>query len=306
MLLFSLMKGEKYMNSCMITEKIVKNMIERRKKEIHKGDCGRILVVSGSEGMMGAAILSCRGALRSGAGLVQLMIPRELFPVAQVAVPEATCLPRTFPADLSRYDAVALGPGLGTGKVSADGVKHILNSYTGPLVLDADGLNILASQRLFAMLQKREGETIITPHMGEAERILKSSAKSGDSFHYRSGTYEDRLAVAMALREVTGATVVLKGASTIVATLEGKTYINTTGNPGMATGGAGDVLTGMIAGFWGQKMSRGRMNAGEAAVCGVFFHGLAGDLAAETLGEYGLLAGDIADHIPSAIKRISG
>ena len=289
---------------CMITEEIVKNRIERRKREIHKGDCGRVLIVSGSEGMMGAAILACRGALRSGAGLVQLMIPKELFPIAQAAVPEATCLSRTFPADLQRYDAVALGPGLGTGEQSVEGVKYILRSYEGPLVLDADGLNIVASCRLFEDLRKRKGKTVITPHMGEAERLLKQGFGENDTFSYRSSRYEDRLCIALALREITGAVVVLKGASTIVATSEGKTYINTTGNPGMATGGSGDVLTGLIAGLWAQKSGESRLNGEEAAVCGVFLHGLAGDLAAEFLGEYGLIAGDIADSIPFAIKKI--
>ena len=254
---------------------------------------------------MGAAILSCKGALRSGAGLVQLMIPRELFPIAQVAVPEATCLSRTFPADLRRYDVVALGPGLGAGEESAEGVKYILNSYQGPLVLDADGLNILAAYRLFETLRNRKGPTVITPHMGEAQRILQQSFEQEGTFDYRSSRYEDRLAIAAALRQATGAAVVLKGASTIVATSEGKTYINTTGNPGMATGGSGDVLTGVIAGLWGQKLHGRQLNSAEASICGVYLHGLAGDLAAESLGERGLIAGDIAAHIPLAIKKIS-
>ena len=166
------------MNTCMITADLVQTKIRKRRKEIHKGDCGRVLIAAGSEGMMGAAILSCRAALKSGAGLVQLAIPKELFPVAQVAVPEATCRTRSFsPDDLARYDAVAIGPGLGTEEESVEAVRNILEFYEGNLVLDADALNILAKPEngCLALLKKRRGETVITPHMGEAGRLFEGA-----------------------------------------------------------------------------------------------------------------------------------
>lgn len=296
-------------DSCMITAETVKNSIERRNREIHKGDCGRVLLVAGSEGMMGAAILSLRGALRSGAGLVQLSVPKPLFPIAQVAVPEATCRTRSFTKeDLDCFDAVAVGPGFRTNSESVETLESILELYDGPLVLDADALNIVAEPKygFFGKLKGRArrgepgGETIITPHLGEARRLLAGSGIGEDAIDLRG----EREVAALELAGATGATVVLKGAGTIVATQGKKTYTNTTGNPGMATGGAGDVLTGIIAGLWGQKQPHGKLSAEEAAVCGVFLHGLAGDLAAERLGEYGLVAGDIAAELPFAIRQV--
>ena len=294
------------MKQCIISAEMVHNSIRKRKREIHKGHCGRILLVAGSEGMMGAAVLSCRSALRSGSGLVQLAVPNELFPVAQVAVPEATCRPRSFSAgDLARYDAVAVGPGLGTDRESVETVRCLLEGYEGNLVLDADALNVIAEpgNHLMDLVRSRKGQTIITPHPGEAGRLLQMPEITGVTDSVR------RMDFAKKLAEKTGAVAVLKGADTIVATPGGDSYTNTTGNPGMATGGSGDVLTGMIAGLWGQKQTcedggLRRLAAWEAAVCGVFLHGLAGDLAAEELGEYGMIAGDIAEKIPFAIRQI--
>ena len=294
------------MKQCIISAEMVHNSIRKRKREIHKGHCGRILLVAGSEGMMGAAVLSCRSALRSGSGLVQLAVPNELFPVAQVAVPEATCRPRSFSAgDLARYDAVAAGPGLGTDRESVETVRCLLEGYEGNLVLDADALNVIAEpgNHLMDLVRSRKGQTIITPHPGEAGRLLQMPEITGVTDSVR------RMDFAKKLAEKTGAVAVLKGADTIVATPGGDSYTNTTGNPGMATGGSGDVLTGMIAGLWGQKQTcedggLRRLAAWEAAVCGVFLHGLAGDLAAEELGEYGMIAGDIAEKIPFAIRQI--
>ena len=302
----------------MITADLVQTKIRKRKREIHKGDCGRILLVAGSEGMMGAAVLTCRAALKSGAGLVQLAVPKELFPVAQIAVPEATCRTRSFlPEDLSRYDAVAVGPGLGTGSESVEAVRNILEFYQGPLVLDADALNIIANpeNQLLALLRIRKGETVITPHIGEARRLLEAAdprETDGDGAKHFARTVlgrEERLAMAEALVRLTGATVVLKGMGSLVAAEGEETYTNTTGNPGMATGGSGDVLTGIITGLWGQNQpaedgTDRKLTAHEAACCGVFIHGLAGDLAAEELGEYGLTAGDIAGKTPLALKKI--
>ena len=165
----------------------------------------------------------------------------------------------------------------------------------GPLVIDADGLNIVAEQCLFEVLRARKkGSTVITPHMGEAKRLF------GENLSNRKEIIER-------LIKKTGAVTVLKGHETLVATEESQTYINTTGNPGMATAGSGDVLTGVIASLLGQRKPDGsRISAKEAALCGVYIHGRAGDLAAEEIGEYGLIAGDIAYYTAMALKNISG
>ncbi len=288
------------MKDSIITEKTVKTIIEKRKREIHKGDCGRVLIVAGSQGMAGAAVLAAKGALRAGSGLVQVAIDQGLFPIIQVGVPEATCLERNFSnIDLSRYDAAAIGPGLGESTDSVKAVKHMIENFNGTLILDADGLNIIAHNNFFSYLKKRrEGTTVITPHFGETQRLLDGD---GDIKQW------EREKIVKALQKKTGAISVLKGHETLVATDKDKTYTNTTGNPGMATAGSGDVLTGIITGLAGQKKSRdgSRLSAEEAAVCGVYIHGLAGDLAAEAIGEYGLIAGDLAYYTAGAIKRIT-
>ena len=276
------------MMDSIITKEFVQTIIEKREREIHKGDCGRILIVAGSHGMTGAAILAATAALRTGSGLVQVAIPKELFPIVQVGIPEATCLERDLRnLDLSLYDAIAVGPGLGQSDESIDAVKYLLANYDGKMVLDADGLNILAYNNLFDLIKNKEN-IVITPHMGEAGRLL-------------GYLKEERKETAIELYNKTKAITVLKGHATVVATDNEKTYINTTGNPGMATAGSGDVLTGIITSLLGQGKS-----AKEAALAGVFVHGLAGDLAAETVGEYGLIAGDIAYYTAIALKEISG
>lgn len=294
----------------MITEKIVKNIIRRREREIHKGDCGRVLIVAGSRGMAGAAVLCGRAALRAGAGLVRLAIPQELFPIIQISVPEATCVERSLlqSEDLAAYDAIAAGPGLGESKESVEIVKMILESYEGSLILDADGLNVTAHHDLFSLVKKRRGATIITPHVGEAKRLLgedfarilqEAEKKNGKDDRRQMQEPQVRKALAAALVKKTGAVSVLKGAGSIVAIDEDVTYTNTTGNPGMATGGSGDVLTGILAGLSGQGIP-----ADQAALAGVWLHGKAGDLGAEKLGEYGLTAGDLPLYTAYAIREI--
>ena len=285
------------MTGSIITIKNVKNIIERRNREIHKGSCGRILIAAGSAGMAGAAVLSARGALRSGAGLVQLSVPAEIFPIVQTGVLEATCLTNSLDnMDLGRYDAAAAGPGLGDSRESVEKVRILLDSFDGPLVLDADGLNIAAREDFFDLMRARGGMLIITPHMGEARRLM------GKDFSEKMTRHE----LAEALAQKTGAVAVLKGAGTVVAAEGQKTYTNTTGNPGMATAGSGDVLTGIITSFCGQRHSDGQpIEPLEAALAGVYIHGLAGDLGAEEKGEYGLIAGDIAEYTALAVKKIS-
>ena len=284
------------MTGSIITIKNVKNIIERRNREIHKGSCGRILIAAGSVGMAGAAVLAARGALRSGTGLVQLHVPAEIFPIVQTGVLEATCLTDSLDnIDLSRYNAAAAGPGLGDSRESVEKVRILLDSFDGPLVLDADGLNIAAREDFFDLMRARGGRLIITPHMGEARRLMAKDFSEKMT----------RRELAEALADKSGAVTVLKGAGTVVAAGGRKTYTNTTGNPGMATAGSGDVLTGIITSLCGQRHSDGRpIEPLEAALAGVYIHGLAGDLGAEEKGEYGLIAGDIAEYTALAVKKI--
>lgn len=340
----------------MITEKTVQNIIGRRNKEIHKGDCGRIMIAAGSEGMAGAAILAARSALRAGSGLVRTAIPKCLFPIVQVGVPEATCIERRLPIqNLADFDAVCAGPGLGEGKESIDFVKELLISYEKTLIVDADGLNIIAHCGLFDLLRRRADlypeQTILTPHMGEARRLLETEdpactaapaapeiSAASDAGPAASAAARGRIAAALVRK--TRAIIVLKGAGTLVAAEGRQTYTNTTGNPGMATAGSGDVLSGIITGLAGQRSQVGtgtaldfapgnpagavpdgtavpgteatagqaaklaRIGAFEAALTGVYIHGLAGDLAARELGEYGVTAGDLALYTAYAMKKI--
>ena len=424
----------------LITEKTVQSIIGKRNKQIHKGDCGRVLIAAGSPGMAGAAILAAQSALRAGSGLVRTAIPAALFPIVQVAVPEATCVQRALPIhSLADFDAICVGPGLGQEKEGIDFVRELLISYENTLIVDADGLNIIAHNDFFELLRRRAERcperTILTPHMGEAARLLAScggalqsaaparkmpqnlgtslaaacgpaspagtplvartcaarlapaeepaSRKPGalapepPAFDFSGGaSAADRAAIAAALVQKTGAIIVLKGAGTLVAAPGRETFTNTTGNPGMATAGAGDALSGIITSLAGQRSQVGtnfaaapeqesqtlgrpaapargacaqpfgtnfaadrapkpqrtslasasgadlqigtnlaaapeqkpgapaRIGAFEAAIAGVYIHGLAGDLAAAELGEYGITAGDIALYTAYAIKKI--
>lgn len=278
-------------NPCLINNTFVNTLIKKRPKDLHKGDCGRVLVIAGSKGMAGAAILSARGALRSGAGLVRVSIPEELFPIIQVGVPEATCISRSLsPDQLEQYQAIVIGPGLGDENSNVSLIKMVLEEVYGTVIIDADALNLIAQNKeLQNVMNKSSENLIITPHPGEAARLLGCTTNEIN---------RDRVTAVRRLVEQTGAVSVLKGAGTLVATSNQKTYINTTGNSGMATGGSGDVLSGIIAALAGQGLS-----CFEAAAAGVYIHGLAGDIAAENLGEYGLIATDIATMVALALKK---
>ena len=307
------------------------------------------MIAAGSEGMAGAAILAARSALRAGSGLVRTAIPKCLFPIVQVGVPEATCIERRLPIqNLADFDAVCVGPGLGEGEESIDFVKELLISYEKTLIVDADGLNIIAHCGLFGLLRRRADlypeRTILTPHMGEARRLLEAedtactAAVSDASAAVSAAEAVAREEIAAALVKKTRAIIVLKGAGTLVAAEGRQTYTNTTGNPGMATAGSGDALSGIITSLAGQRSQVGtglapggtavpgalagtgsalgaagsavqiakpvRIGAFEAALTGVYIHGLAGDLAARELGEYGMTAGDLALYTAYAMKKI--
>ncbi len=273
-----------------------------RPADTHKGTYGHLLVVAGATGKAGAAILTARSAVRSGAGLVTAAVPRPIVQTVDLGSLESMSLPLPADGDLlgpgaaraileaaRGKDAVALGPGLGQAEPVAGEIREAVLACDLPLVLDADGINAFAGRA--GELARRGGPTVLTPHPGELARLLgiDTAAVTGD----RLGS------VRRAARE-TGAVVVLKGHRSLTATPEGAVHVNPTGNPGMATGGTGDVLTGVV----GSLLAQG-YDPLEAAVLGVYLHGLAGDLAAAERGERGLAAGDLAEALPAAFEALA-
>lgn len=241
--------------------------------------------------MAGAAILCGKAALRTGAGLVQISVPDEILSIVQTGLPEATCITReSIFKNLKNYHAVAFGPGIGTGERNILMLERIMEDFQKPLVIDADGLTILEKTKGLALLNTGRENIIITPHMGEAKRILGYSEEEYKKF--------SREEIARELHKRSRAIVVLKGHETIVFNGD-EIWINQTGNSGMATGGSGDVLTGMIASLCGQGYKPEM-----AAKLGVYIHGLAGDLAKVEFGEHGLIAGDLCYYAAKAMKLL--
>lgn len=264
----------------------------RRELDTHKGSYGKILIAAGSLGMCGAAILAAKGAYRSGAGVVYVTIPKELFPTIHCGVCEAVLVHREIPLPkLNDYQAIAIGPGIGQGEDTKGFLNYVISTYKGPLVLDADALNVLADAHDYSLLKEYQGPLILTPHPGEAQRLLHMSLEEYKSF--------PRQEIAFNLVKLTGAIVVLKGWDTLIANQEGIIKTNTTGNPGMATGGTGDVLTGIITALLGRGVT-----PFDAATFGAYVHGLAGDIAAEDLGMTSMIAGDLIEYLPKAFMEI--
>jgi len=257
--------------------------LPRRDAAAHKGTFGTVRVFAGSPGMLGAAILCARAALRGGAGLVQVSLPASLAVGFAVAVPGATTLPRRVTPSLLRgATAVVVGPGLGQADASRTLVRAILRTATVPVVLDADGLNLVAPARRALSA----APTVATPHPGEAARLLGWP---------RDRVQEDRDGAVAALAEVCGGVAVLKGAGTKVCD-GARLFTNTTGNPGMATGGSGDVLAGLIGALLAQGMA-----PFDAAVLGVHAHGRAGDVVAGRTSQTGLIAEDLPDALAEVL-----
>lgn len=283
----------------------VRSLFEPRLKNSHKGDYGHVLVVAGSTGKTGAARLAGSACLRSGAGLVTIGAADSLMSCFQSSAVEEmfVSLPDTGSGEISSQalsrilqladsmaDVMAIGPGIGVSGDTERLLTGLVTMSPVPMVVDADGLNALSSacakkKNLAGLFQSSRSPMVLTPHPGEMKRLCDAA-----------GIKEaDRITNASELSRRTGAVVVLKGAHTAIAEPENRVYINTTGNPGMATAGSGDVLTGIIAAFIGQGIA-----PFHAATAGVFIHGLAGDLAAEELGEFSLTASDIIRYIPMA------
>lgn len=273
-------------------EKEIKPLLKCRGKFAHKGCFGHALLVAGSQGMAGASVLAARGALRSGTGLLTVHVPHCNNIVVQTAVPEAmtsidSCVTHfSDEIDTSRYSVVAVGPGLGQNEESEKALLRLIDSCEVPMVLDADALNILSRNPQY--LQRLPQGSVITPHVGEFNRLF---GKTNNSYI--------RLMASLAYAKSFGVTILLKGAYTVVTSPCGVHHFNTTGNPGMATAGSGDILTGIIAALVAQGYA-----APDAARIGAYVHGLAGDMAASVVGEIALTASDIVEYIPVAWNKI--
>ena len=271
---------------------------QQRLPQSHKGNYGKALLIAGSYGKMGAAILSAHACLRGGVGLLTLHAPKCGYAILQITVPEAMVLvdnePNVFshvsPDMLDGYTTLGIGPGLGTSELTVQALRELLPAIKErqlPLVLDADALNIIGKQR--ALLHQLPEKTILTPHPKEFERLTEPAQ---DDFH--------RLELLRDFCQAHQVYVVLKGGHTAVGTPDGKIYFNSTGNPGMATGGSGDVLTGLLTALLAQGYE-----PLDAARLGVYVHGLAGDLAAEVLGVEATIASSIVEHLGDAFQQLT-
>ncbi|MFO7669891.1 MAG: NAD(P)H-hydrate dehydratase [Bacteroidales bacterium] len=277
-----------------IEKELICKLLPHRDKFAHKGTFGHGLVISGNYGMMGAALLAGEACLRGGAGLVTLHVPRFGYSIIQTALPEALIsldqsdILFSEPPGLEPFTAVGIGPGLGCKPNTGKGLKLVLERVNVPLVIDADGLNILSQHPEWIELLP-EG-TILTPHPREFDRLAGESSE-GFERHLKQRAFSEKY----------GVIVVLKGAYTGIASPDGRYWFNTTGNPGMATGGSGDVLTGLITGLLAQGMK-----PLDAALTGVYLHGLAGDLAVAASSQESLIAGDIIKFMGAAFTETKG
>ena len=265
-----------------------------RDENAHKGDFGKILLLCGSRGYTGAAALAAVGALRSGAGLVYLGVPESIYAIEAVKLTEAIVLPlpdedgklgaAALPeilALLPKMDAVLIGCGLGQSEGTRAVVRRVLECFEGPVVVDADGINVLAGH--MDILRERHAPTILTPHAGEFARI------GGDNT-------SERVQETVNFARKYGCILLLKGHNTVIS--DGKEiYVNQTGNPGMAVGGSGDVLSGIIVSLLGQGIE-----PLTAAACGAWLHGAAGDICAQEIGQYGMLPTDMVEVLPRLLK----
>jgi ADP-dependent NAD(P)H-hydrate dehydratase len=272
-----------------------------RPAEGHKGTFGRVLMIAGSVGMTGAAALAGRSALRAGSGLVRVATARSALPIVAAIEPCYTTLPLAEDSEgrisakaihailnaVQENDVVAVGPGMGQSTGLRSIIESLLQEEGLRLVIDGDGLNNLSGLSDWA--RRCRAQVVLTPHPGEMKRLWSGV--------FREEMPKDRQESATRMAQATGAVVALKGARTVVAD-GGHVYVNTTGNPGMATAGSGDVLTGVIASLLGQGLSRL-----DATILGVYVHGLAGDIASSRLGQISLIATDILDALPEAFQK---
>ena len=280
---------------------LVRSFLPERPADGHKGTFGKDYILAGSVGYTGAPILASRAAVRSGAGLVYLGVPQKIYQIAAIKSDEA--MPSPLPDDdagclsesalmpvlarLAECDAALIGPGLGTSAGITALIRNILQTIQYPVILDADGLNAIASD-ISVLDKRRDYPTIITPHDGEFARL------GGDLSN------GDRLRVAREFSREHGCLLILKGHCTILTLPNGEAFLNSTGNCGMAKGGSGDVLSGILLGLMGQNI-----HPVKAAVAGVWLHGRAGDLAAVEKGTYAMTPSDIIDYLPAAFREVT-
>lgn len=272
----------------------VMQLLPTRSVDAHKGSFGKILLLCGSRGYTGAAALAAMGALRSGAGLVYLAVPESIYAIEAVKLTEPVIYPvfdengMYAPSSVEKIlsiaqgkNAILIGSGMGQSEGTLAATKAVLENYPGPVVLDADGINVMKAHK--DVLRGRPYPTILTPHPGEFQRF--------------TGNYsDDRIAIASELAMELGVIVLLKGHKTVIT--DGVScYINPTGNPGMATGGSGDVLSGIIVSLLGQGLK-----PLEAAACGAWLHGAAGDICASEIGQYGMIPSDMIQVLPRLLK----
>lgn len=281
----------------------VEKNLPRRSLHAHKYSVGKVFVLAGSRGLTGAAAMCSISALRAGAGAVVLGTPESVYPILARKLTEVmvTPLPETREGSLSAgafdqiqeklkwADVVVVGPGLSQNAETQKLIMQVLLQYPGKTLVDADGLNAISSAGI-KKLRNTKAEMILTPHVGEFSRLTGISPREVE---------QRRIEEAKTLAHKSHTTIVLKGVPTVTADADGSAYLNSTGNPGMATAGAGDVLSGIIAGLWAQGM-----DASKAAYAGAYLHGLAGDLAAKKLGERSLVANDLIDFLPPAFEFI--
>ncbi len=295
----------KRFNVCRVEVPDVVRILPRRPFDAHKHSVGKILVIAGSRGLTGAAAMASSAAMRSGAGAVILATPASVYPVLAKKLTEVMVTPVMETPDgsiatdaldevkehLRWADLLILGPGLSRNPATQELVRSLVSKATLPILLDADGLNAIAGQDVL-LKRRKSPHLILTPHAGEFARLTGRTAARIES---------DRIGLARAFAQETALTLVLKGAPTVTAGSDGTVCINSTGNAGMATAGAGDVLTGIIGGLWAQGM-----DPLEAAYAGVYIHGSCGDHAKEKFGEKSLMAMDLYDAIPFILKKLAG
>ena len=276
----------------LVDRSIINSIYKPRNRFAHKGNFGHAMIIAGSYGKMGAAVLSAKACLRSGIGLLTCFIPKCGYEILQTVVSEAmvvtdanSSMLTRIDEDVSKYDAIGIGPGLGTASETRTAIKELISIYKKPIVIDADALNGLSMEKSFPSLPPG---SILTPHPKEFERLF---GESRNDF--------ERIEKVLQKAKLLNCLIILKGHHTFIATPGGKGYFNNTGNAGMATAGSGDVLTGMLTALLAQGYS-----SEQAAILGVYLHGLAGDIAAEKFSQEAIIARDIIENIGMAFKQL--
>jgi hydroxyethylthiazole kinase-like uncharacterized protein yjeF len=277
----------------LIDRPIIRSIYKPRNRFAHKGNFGHAMIVAGSYGKMGAAVLSAKACLRSGVGLLTCFIPKCGYEILQISVSEAMVMTDANASiitkiddDVLKYDSIGIGPGLGTASETRAVVKELLTIYKKPIVFDADALNGMSMEKKLPSLPPG---SVLTPHPKEFERLF---GESKNDF--------ERIEKALQNAKSLNCSIVLKGHHTFIATASGKGYFNNTGNAGMATAGSGDVLTGMITGLLAQEYS-----SEDASILAVYLHGLAGDIVARKISQEAMIAGDVIDYLGEAFRKFS-